>query len=80
MRSIKRTVSLTAVTGQHLNPLTGEFEEVNEVLEGLWDRDSAQRHMRRTRHDDTIVLAAVEQDTHVYVLSGGDFLKYAVEQ
>lgn len=80
MRSIKRTVSLTACTGQRLNPLTGGFEEVCEVLEGLWDRDGAQRHLRRVRHDTTITIASVEQDTHVYVLSGEDFFKYAKEQ
>lgn len=80
MRSIKRTVSLTACVGQHLNPISGRFEAVNEVLEGLWDRDKAQRHLRRVRHDDTITIAAVEQDTHVYVLSGEDFIKYAQEQ
>ena len=80
MRSIKRTVTLTACTGLRLNPLTGDFEEVCEVLEGLWDREGAQRHLRRVRHDTTITISYVDQCTHVYVLSGEDFLKYAVEQ
>lgn len=80
MRSIKRTVSMTACVGQRLNPVTGEFEDFTEVLEGLYARDAAQAHLRRARHDDTIVVASVEQDVHVYVLSGEDFLKHAKEQ
>ncbi len=80
MRSIKRTVSMTACVGQCLNPVTGTFEDFTEVLEGLYARDAAQAHLRRTHHDDTIVVASVEQDVHVYVLSGEDFLKYAKEQ
>lgn len=80
MRSIKRTVSMTACTGQRLDSVTGEFEDFTEVLEGLYSRDAAQAHLRRVHHDATIVVASVEQDSHVYVLSGEDFLKYAVEQ
>lgn len=80
MRSIKRTVSMTSCMGQHLNSVTGEFEDFTEVLEGLYARDAAQAHLRRVRHDGTIVVASVEQDVHVYVLSGEDFLKYATEQ
>lgn len=80
MRSIKRTVSLTTCVGRHLDSVTGEFEDFFEVLEGLYSRDAAQAHLRRTCHDDTIVVASVEQGSHVYVLSGEDFLRYAVEQ
>lgn len=80
MRSIKRTISLTACVGQRLNPVTGQFIEVCEVLEGIYTREQAQAHLRRTMHDDTVVVSAVEPDTHVYVLSGSDFMKYAVEQ
>lgn len=80
VRSIKRTISLTACVGQRLNPVTGQFIEVCEVLEGLYTREAAQAYLRRAKHDDTIVISAVEPDTHVYVLSGHDFMKYAVEQ
>lgn len=80
MRSIRRTISLTACVGQRLNAVTGEFVEVCDVLEGKYTREEAQRHLRRVRHDDTIVLSSAETETHTYRLSGKNFMKYAKEE
>lgn len=78
MRSIKRTLTFTVAFGQRINAL-GEFEDIVETLDNEHDAKDCQKRLRKKYNDDTICINHVEVDTGTYVLSGEDFMRYAVQ-
>lgn len=76
---IYRTVTLSVCMGQHVNPLTNEFEDYCEVLIGDYTPGRASRALRKSTGDETITILKVEQDTRKYVMSYETFLAYATE-
>lgn len=75
-RYIKRSVTLSACTGQRVGEL-GDFEDYCDILVGEYTPERATRVLRRLHNDQTITILNVEHETGKYVMSIEDFIAYA---
>lgn len=75
-RYIKRSVTLSACTGQRIGEL-GEFEDYCDVLVGDYTPERATRVLRRLHGDQSITILNVEKETAKYAMTIEDFISNA---
>lgn len=75
-RYIKRSVTLSACTGQRIGEL-GEFEDYCDVLVGDYTPERATRVLRRLHEDQSITILNVEKETAKYSMTIEDFISNA---
>lgn len=79
-RKVRRSVTITACEGQHVNPETGEIEDFHDALVGTYDTAKATRSLRRMCRDETILILKCEVDTGTYEMSIEDFVKHSIKK